>query len=280
MIAAAFALAASLSWGVADFVAGVKSRRIHLLAVMAVSMPAGLAVIATIVVARGEGPPGRVFALYAAAAAVAATIGLGAFYRGMAVGAIAIVAPISATGALIPVLVGVARGERPAALQYAGIALAVTGIALASREAGDRPGEENVVATGVGLALLAAIGFGCFFVAMDAASTDDPLWPTLVLRITSTSLVLTAALVVRPVFPRAGADIAPLLAVGVLDMAASAFYAAASTRGLVSVVAVLASLYPVATVALALGFLRERISLSQTAGIVLALAGVVLISAG
>jgi len=312
MIAAAFALAASLSWGVADFVAGVKSRRIHLLAVMAVSMPAGLAVIAAIVVARGEGPPGRVFALYAAAAAVAATIGIGAFYRGMAVGAIAIVAPISGTGALIPVLVGLARGERPAPLQYAGMVLAVVGIALASREAGDRAGRDGALASvsgsfmrstgrfrrtarkrrrpdggtasgpaaGVGLALLAAIGFGCFFVAMDAASTDDPLWPTLVLRITSTSLVVAAVLLVRPAFPRARTDIGPLLAVGVLDMAASGFYAAASSRGLVSVVAVLASLYPVVTVALALGFLRERISLFQTAGIVLALAGVILISAG
>ncbi len=135
-------------------------------------------------------------------------------------------------------------------------------------------------AAGVGPALLAAIGFGCFFVAMDAASTDDPLWPTLVLRITSTSLVVAAVLLVRPAFPRARTDIGPLLAVGVLDMAASGFYAAASSRGLVSVVAVLASLYPVVTVALALGFLRERISLFQTAGIVLALAGVILISAG
>jgi drug/metabolite transporter (DMT)-like permease len=193
-----------------------------------------------------------------------------------------VIAPISATAAAVPLAVGLARGERPSALQAAGVALALVGVALASREPVEEALGGSRLAAGFGFAVLAAIGFGFFFVAVDAASDGGAgvLWVTLVLRSASSGIVLLAALAVRPRLPGEPRTLAALVAVGGLDMCANAFFAAASTRGLVSVVSVLASLYPVVVVLLARTVLKERIARAQQAGVVLALAGVALISAG
>jgi drug/metabolite transporter (DMT)-like permease len=279
-VAVLLALAASVSWGLSDFVAGVRSRSLPVLAVLAVSMPAGLLAIGAVVAVRAEAPPDMATSLSAAGAGVAATVGIAALYRAMAVGAIAVVAPLSTTGAAIPVVVGLARGERPGALQYVGIALALAGVALAAREAEERAAPGRRVAAGVGLALVAAAGFGTFFVAIDSASGEDAAWATFWQRAAGTALVLAAVAYVRPRLPRAPAALAPLLLVGALDMTATGLFAAASTRGLVSLVSVLASLYPVTTVALAFAFLGERLARVQAAGVTLALGGVVLIAAG
>jgi drug/metabolite transporter (DMT)-like permease len=174
VVAIALALASSLSWGFADFLAGIKSRTLPVLSVLALSQAAGLVTIAAIVALRGEGPPGHGFALYAALAAVGGTGGLAAFYRGLAVGVMAVVAPISSTAACVPVVYGVATGERPSAAQVAGIVLAIVGVALASREevgerrgaapprersGGDRTPPNRKVAAGVAPALVAAVAF-------------------------------------------------------------------------------------------------------------------------
>ncbi|MGH3104503.1 MAG: EamA family transporter [Gaiellaceae bacterium] len=279
MVGVVLALAASLSWGVGDFIGGVKSRSLPVLSVLLVSMPAGMMLMAVLVAIRGQGPPEATFALYAALAGVAGAAGLAALYRGMALGAISVVAPISATAPLIPVAVGLARGERPGALQFVGIALALIGIGLTSIEAG-ADGLPSRLAAGAGLGMLAALGFGVFFIAVDAASGDDALWPVLVLRATASVLVVAVVLVVRPRLPHGRADLSMLVAVGAFDVAANGFFAAASSRGLVSIVSVLASLYPLVTIALAYVVLHERIAQTQRAGVVAALAGAVLISVG
>ncbi|HUG56377.1 MAG TPA: EamA family transporter [Candidatus Limnocylindrales bacterium] len=282
MTGIAFALTASLSWGFADFLAGLKSRSLPVLAVLVVSQPAGLAVVAVLVAVRGAPAPDARHALYAALGGWAGIVGLAAFYRGLSVGAMSVVAPLSATAALVPLAVGLATGERPSSLQGAGVALALVGVVLASREAEVEARRGNRMAAGVGLALIAALGFGLLFVAVDAATAGgaDVLWVTFLLRSASLTLVLAAALAVRPRLPRHPRTLAVLLLVGVLDMSANALFAAASTRGLVSVVAVLASLYPVVVVLLARVVLNERIARAQQAGVALALAGVALISAG
>ena len=133
MAAIALALAASVSWGVGDFLGGTSSRRISALAVLAVSEVAGLALALVVVAASGEPWPGEA-ALWAVGAGVAGMAGLGALYRGMAVGAIGVVAPVSAASAVIPVGVGLATGDRPSGLQLGGVAVALVGVALASRE--------------------------------------------------------------------------------------------------------------------------------------------------
>jgi drug/metabolite transporter (DMT)-like permease len=274
-VAAFCALAASAAWGVADFVGGVKSRVLHVLAVMLAGQLAGLLTIGTVVAVRGIGPAEPGVAL-AAPAALAGTLGVLAFYRSMAVGVISIVAPIAAVSTVIPVAVGLIGGERPSSVQGAGMALTIVGVALAARE----PAEDGPrrFATGAGLALVAAVGFGSYFPVMHAAAQHDVVWSVLVFRLTSVTLVASAALVVRPTLRPAG-QLGWGAAVGILDTLGNFAFAAASARGLVSLVSVLASLYPIVTVALAQLVLGERITPSQAAGATATLAGVVLISA-
>jgi drug/metabolite transporter (DMT)-like permease len=281
VLALALGLCAGLTWGLADFLGGLKSRKLALVTVLIVSQAMGLALIAAIVGARGVGPPAGEYSVYAALSGVAGLFGLAAFYRGLAVGAMSVVAPISATAAIIPVTVGVVAGDRPSALQGLGVAFALIGVALASREAAEELEEGGGrIAAGVGLALISALGFGSFFVAMDVASDGDVFWAILVNRITGVSVLVLLTLALRPSLAVGGADAGALLSIGVLDISANALFAVAATEGLVSLVAVLASLYPIVTIVLARFLLRERIHRSQQAGVAGALAGVALITVG
>jgi drug/metabolite transporter (DMT)-like permease len=273
------ALAASLSWGVGDFLAGLAARRLPLLTVLVVSQAAGLVSIAVVVAARGEGAPAARYLGYAAVAGLAGAVGLAALYRGLAVGSMSVVAPISATAAVVPVAAGLVTGERPSALQGAGIGLALVGVVLASRDAGGGSRARGVAA-GVGLALVAALSFGVLLVGLGAASDGDALWATLAMRTTSVGLLAVAALVLRPRMALGGRDVPALLAVGLLDTAGNALFALASTESLLSVAAVLAQIYPVVTVILARVVLGERIARPQQAGVLGALGGVTLITAG
>ena len=273
------ALAASLSWGVGDFLAGLSSRKLQLLTVLVVSQAAGLTSLAVLVAARASGPPEARYLLYAGLAGIAGAIGLAALYRGLAVGSMSVVAPISATAAVIPVVAGLITGERPSAAQGAGIALALAGVVLASRERRADGGGRGI-AEGVGLALVAAVAFGILLVALGAASDGDALWATLSMRGTSFTLIAVTALVVRPDLSLGRNDLAALALIGVLDAAGNALFALATTESLLSVAAVLAQLYPVVTVLLARVVLGERISRPQQVGVVSAFAGIALITGG
>lgn len=273
------ALAASLSWGLGDFLAGLRTRRLPVVTVLVVSQAAGLATIALVVALRGIGPPDGHYLLFGSLAGIAGAVGLAALYRGLAVGPMSIVAPISGTAAVVPVVAGVAMGERPSGAQAAGIGLAVAGVVLASRApAGD--GSHRHAAEGVGLALTAALAFGLLLVALGEASEGDPYWGTLAMRATSFSLLVLTALVLRPSFSLGERDLPVLLLIGVLDTAGNALFAVASTKSLLALAAVLAQLYPVVTVLLARLVLGERISRGQGVGVVSAFAGVALITAG
>jgi drug/metabolite transporter (DMT)-like permease len=273
------ALAASLSWGVGDFLAGLRSRKLQVLTVLVVSQAAGLTALGALVAVRGEGPPAARYLLYAALAGIAGAVGLAALYRGLAVGSMGVVAPISATAAVIPVVAGLVTGERPSAAQGAGIGLALAGVVLASRERSSDGGGRRV-AEGVGLALVAAVSFGLLLVALGAASDADASWATFAMRSTSFTLLAATAVVVRPNLSLGRDDLAVLALIGVLDAAGNALFALATTEGLLSVVAVLAQLYPVVTVILARVILGERISRPQQVGVIAAFAGVALITAG
>jgi drug/metabolite transporter (DMT)-like permease len=160
------------------------------------------------------------------------------------------------------------------------MAIALAGVILASRE----PVEEGAAPpnrAAVGLALVAAAGFGTFFVGIDRASaTAEVPWVIVIQRGCSLTLLVIATLAVRPALPRDGASLALLGMIGVLDLGANGLYALATTEGLLSVVSVLGSLYPAVTVVLARVVLAERIARVQEVGVVLALAGVAAISAG
>jgi drug/metabolite transporter (DMT)-like permease len=277
MDAIVLALGASLSWGLADFFGPLQGRRFGALRTLVYVQIGGLVGIAVIVAVRWIGPQ-DLAALLAIPAAISGTLGLFAYYRGIAVGAISIVAPIAGVSAIVPVVVGIASGESPSAWQLAGMACALVGVFLAAREPGR--GGETRLAAGVGLAVLAAIGFGGYFPFMHAAGNADFWWASLIFRIASTSVILVAVAVQRPNIGVPGRVLPWLALIGFGDMFGNLLYAAASTSGLVSVTSVLASLYPIVTVVLARILLSERVARSQEAGIALTLAGVALISAG
>ena len=274
MTAIALALGARVLWGVGDFLGGVGARRLATLAVVAISHVAGLVAVTIVATAAAGDFLGGEALLAAAGAGVAGAVGLAALYRGMAVGAMGVVAPISASAAVLPVVVGLARGERPAALQIAGIVVALLGVVFVARE----PEAVRGLAAGVPLALLAAVGFGSYFVLMDRASADDAYWAVIAARATSSSLTLALA-------GARGALRVPLralpllIAIGVFDVGANVLLALALNEGFVSLVSVLSSLYPVLTVLLAIAVLRERPSRTQALGGAAALAGVAMISA-
>jgi drug/metabolite transporter (DMT)-like permease len=233
--------------------------------------------------AVGDELPSLSAAAWAALAGSAGIVALGCFYRALAIGTMSVVAPISATAAAVPVLVGLIEGERPSTLQVAGMAIALAGVILASREPVEdgAPGGWGQNHAAIGLALVAAAGFGTFFVGIDKASaTAEVPWVILVQRCASLLLLVIAALAVRPELPRDAPSIALLGMIGVLDLGANGLYALATTHGLLSVVSVLGSLYPAVTVVLARFVLAERIARIQEVGVVLALAGVIAISAG
>jgi drug/metabolite transporter (DMT)-like permease len=269
------ALGASLAWGVADFVGPLWGRTWGALRVLFWAQVGGVIAIALAVAIRGAGPHGWAV-LLAVPAALSGTLGLYAYYRGMGIGAMSVVAPIAGVSAVVPVAFGIAAGDSPSATQLAGVACALVGVGLASLER--QEGSRRRIAAGVGLAGLAAIGFGFYFPPMHAAGSSDFWWASLVFR--STALIVVAAAVAgrRPELRLRPRDLAIVLAVGIGDTLGNVLYAASSGHGLVSLTSVLASLYPVVTVLLAAAVLHERVSAPQRAGILLTLAGVVLIS--
>jgi uncharacterized membrane protein len=268
------ALGASLAWGVSDFVGPLLSRVWGTLRVLFWAQIGGVIAIALAVAIRGEGPAGWAV-LFAILASVGGMLGLFAYYRGMEVGAMSVVAPIAGVSAIVPVIFGVATGDNPSAPQVAGIVCALVGVALASVE--HHEGTRRVAA-GVGLALLAAVGFGFYFPWMHAAGKVDFWWASLVFRSTALLLVGAAVLGSRTTLQLRRRELGIAAAAGVGDTLGNVLFAASSRHGLVSLTAVLASLYPVVTVALAATVLHERVARLQKAGIVLTLGGVVLIS--
>ena len=279
MIGVGLALAASLSWGIADFGGGIGTRRVQVVWVLVVSQLAGLALVGALALVTDPHPPSGRELAWGAFGGVMGAVGLGSFYRALAVGTMGIVGPISATGAIVPLAYGLARGERPSALQALGIVVAVAGVVAASLELLPE-GTGRKLATGVPLALLAALGFGSSILGLNRVSQAGVVWGTLTLRLTVVPIVCLAALLVRPSTARLRATLPILVAAGLFDTGANLLYGASARHGLISVVSVLGSLYPVVLVVLARFVLAERIARPQLAGVAVALAGVALMSAG
>src|SRR4051794_24739142 len=217
--------------------------------------------------------------LCALGAGTAGIVALGAFYRALAIGTMSIVAPISATGVALPVIVGIATGDRPSTIVVVGLVVTTVGVILASREVHED--EEGAAAgrTSIILALLAAVGFGTYFIGADVAADDSVLWTVLLGRSVAVPAVGLAVLTRGVSLPR-GNDLAVLCAAGAVDLLATGLYGVANTHGDLSIVSVVGSLYPIATVMLARGILHERVRVVQGVGVVAALTGVALIALG
>lgn len=277
MGAIALALAASLAWGTADFGGGLLTRRLPVVTVAVVSQAAGFVALGLVVVVAGLEIEGEGFAI-GLIAGVGGGLGLAAFYRALAVGTVSIVAPVAACGAVVPLVLSLAAGDDPRAVALGGAIVALAGAVMASLE--ERAAEEAGRRDAVALAAVAAVLLGLFVFFLGRASQHSGA-PSALLgaRTGSLSLLAVWALAVRT--PLAMGRRAPAVAaVGVLDVAANALFAVASRQGLLAIVSVLGSLYPVPTVVLAHTVLGERISATQRAGVLVALLGVAMVAAG
>jgi uncharacterized membrane protein len=280
MLAILLALAASACWGSADFLGGLSAKRVPILAVAAVSQAVGLGFTLLVLLAIRRGPDDTSVVWIGAVGGLLGAAGLSALYRGLAVGRMGVVAPIVALSGLVPVVIGlVAQGDRPEVVQVAGMVLAIGGVVLAAR-ARDETAAGRRVATGVGLALLAAIFLGSMVLALDAGGDRDPIWTVFMVRVSSVAVLWLVVAARRPSFSTVRPNLATLVGAGVLDNLANLLFVLASARGLLSLVAVLGSLYPVVTVVLARLVLEERLARWQLIGVVGALGGVALISLG
>ena len=277
-MASLLALSGALSWGAGDFLGGLAARRLAVLTVLAISQAIGLAGVLLWVWVASEPFPGVTELLPAALAGVAGLIGLGALYRGLAVGAMGIVAPISAASPIVPLAVDAAQGVVPGALQWLGVALVLAGIVTLSREPA---GRGQRIAAGAGLAIVAALGFGLFFVGLDAGADESAPWAVVSARSASVTLAVAAAVFVTRTSLRAPRGLlVALVGVGVFDTAANVLVAFATTKGAAGIVAVLSALYPVVTVVLARLVLGEQLSVARRVGGAVALTGAALVAAG
>jgi drug/metabolite transporter (DMT)-like permease len=281
MLALALALGASVAWGGSDFVAGLASRRMPLLAVLVGSQIAGLVLLLGLLAVTGEAPPPGGAVLAAALAGLAELVGFAALYKGLAMGPMSVVAPISSAAALVPVTASVLTGARPSTAAAVGMGLVLLGAALACAEPDSGVARHaGGILPGAALAALAALCFGAFFVGMDSAAHEaGAVWAVALNRSTSVSVLVFAVALMRPRVGVGRIDLAAVAAVGLLDAAANAMFAFALTRGLLSTVSVLGSLYPVTTVVLAVMVLDERVAPRQAAGVAIVLAGIGLVSA-
>jgi drug/metabolite transporter (DMT)-like permease len=278
-MATALALLASLLWGTSDFLGGTAARRLAATSVVAISQAfalLGLVVVALATSSFGADPG---YVGWALGAAVVGVIALSCFYAALAAGTMGVVAPIAAIGVSVPVAVGIGEGDRPGLLQAIGVLLAFAGVFLAAgpQRAGSatRASRRPLL-----LAAVAAVGFGLVLVCVARGARSSTVMTLLTMRATSVALLGVAAGIGRAPISARTRDLPLLAVIGAGDVGANAAMAVASRHGLLSVVAVLSSLYPAVTVLLARTVHAERLTGVQTAGVVGALAGVALIASG
>lgn len=279
MLAAILALASAALWGGADFLGGMSARRLHLLTVTLLSQLAGLITITLIVGLTGASLT-QDGALWGVAAGLVGAVTFAIFYGALAAGAMSLVAPLSAVGAVVPVGVGIASGDVPGVPAMGGIGLALTGVVLI---AGRQDAPLALTPRVIALAAAAALGIGVVLTFLQLGSDagdSSGLAVVAVARAASVTATVGALLATRTL-PRAPLAAVPsVAAVGVADTGANALFALASEAGSNTLVALLGSLYPVTTVLLARTLLGEQLAPRQLVGVALALGGAALVSTG
>jgi drug/metabolite transporter (DMT)-like permease len=277
-----FALAAAILYGSADFLGGVATRRARVLSVLAVSVPAGTVVTVAAALLAG-GPPRAAGLCWGACAGVAGGLGFMLFYAALAAGPMSAVAPVSAlVSTVLPVAVALADGERPGARVYLGGLACVAAIVLVSSggaAAGPKAG--GAAARGIGYGIAAGVAFGVFFLFIRNGGESGGLWPAAAARLAGTLIVLAAAAATRTAPVRWRPDRRTLLTAlvaGLGDSSANVCYLLATQRGLFGIAVVLTALYPGVTVLLARLVLGEQMGWARRAGLVLAAAGILLVT--
>ena len=270
------ALLSSVVWGVSDFLGGTLSKKRKAIAVIGGSQTFGLLFASSLALIFGIWTWDTTVWFNGAIAGAMGLLGLVGFYTALATGQMGIVAPISSLSAVVPLTIGLVQGERPSSLQVGGIVVALIGVILAS-------GPElngKVDSRPVFLALFAALTFGFCVYFMAKGGQENPTVTIVAMRATQVSIVLVIALALTSIGGLIKKDIPWLATIGASDAGANILFAFAASLGLLSVVAVLGSLYPIVTVLLAWWIHKERLMPVQYVGIAITFTGIALISLG
>ena len=276
------ALGASISYGAADFTGGYTTRRISPVVVVLLSQMGGLALLVLMAPVVGVGMFDLTHIAWGAGAGVVGGTGVILLYRALAAGRMSVVAPVTAIeAATIPVLFGLVTGERPSPVALWGILCGLVAVGLVSWS-GDHPdgGRRGMAEAGMVDASGAGLAFGVFFILLSRASQGNALWALLGVKLGSIALSGIAVILVRHSL-RVASQVTGLIAIaGFFDMAANVLYLLATRSGLLSLVAVLTSLYPATTVILARIVLKEKLERVQLSGLTLAALAIVMIARG
>jgi len=273
-VATVFALSAATAWGSGDFTGGLAARRVGPFHTVLISYGVGLLALVIVALARLEKLPPPADLMWGALAGLSGMVGLGFLFRGFATGRMGIVAPVSAVLATaIPVIFTALTTGLPRELQLLGFGLAVVSIWLLSRPEplGGRP-------AGLGMALLAGLGFGGFFTMLSQIGENAVFWPLVAGRLAACALMATFALSTRrPVIPPL-LPLGLLVLAGILDVGGNLLFLLAIQSGRLDVTAVLGSLYPAVTAILARLVTREHMARLQVIGVAVAVLAIVMIT--
>lgn len=272
-----YGLASAVSWGAGDFCGGLASKRNHVYGVVLLSQMVGALFLVGVALLLAEPFPQPLDLAYGGVAGIGGTIGLAALYRGLAGGRMGMVAPVAAVvTAILPVIVSILVEGAPAILQLVGFGLALVGVWLISA----RRGKKVEIRGGeLGLAVIAGSGFGIFLILIDRVNEGAVLWPLVAARVASISLLVIVVVITSPLekLP-AAAGLPVIVLAGLFDTGGNAFFALATQTGRLDMAAILSSLYPAVTIALAWLILKERLLPQQWGGVAAALLAIALIS--
>ncbi len=275
-MAAILALLSSFAWGTADFLCGILSKKRTAVAVIGGSQPFGLIAISIVALLSGQFWFSREVVTYGVIAGLIGMVALMAYYQALATGQMGIVAPIGSLGVLVPLTYGYLNGEEPTVIQNVGIAIAIIGVVLAS-------GPEfrgDAAIKPVVLAFISAAMFGFTVLFMARGGELNPAGTVVMMRVAQVSVMVSIALLLRTFGGLEKQDVPILALTGSLDALANVLFTTAAGLGLIAIVSVLGSLFPVATALLAWWFLKERLLPIQYVGIFVTMAGVAAITSG
>jgi drug/metabolite transporter (DMT)-like permease len=267
-VAALLALIASLTWGVADYMGGIASRKASPTQVLVVAYPSGAVIITLMAFLAVPGEFSTDAALWGILAGSIGALAVALLYIALSRGPMGVVSPITAVmSGAVPTAVGLLNGERLTLLGITGIAIAALAVILVSREKGEHV---KVAPSTILISIASGSAIGLYLSALSLAPEESGIWAATVGRWTSSILVAVVVFAVIKNFTRNGFPWMLAIVSGFLDATANAVFQLASQRGLLSIVAVLGSLYPATTALLARFLIQERLSRIQIVGVLLA----------
>ncbi len=274
-IAITYGLSSAITWGAGDFSGGWASKRNSVLTVILFSQMIGALMLVIFGLLFAEQVPATPALVWGGIAGICGVLGLIAFYRGLALGRMGVVAPLSAVlTAMLPVCFAFFTEGLPRLTQISGFAVALCAVWFLSAP----ENSSRIKKAEIGLSMVAGLGFGLFFVCIGHVSSQGIFWPLVAARTASISMMAMVLFMKKTRFVPPGNQIPCIALTGILDAAGNAFFALAAQTGRLDVSAVLASLYPATTVLLAWFFLKERLKGQQWAGVGAAVVALVLIS--